>query len=1288
MVANYTSDNANYTSASSSAVSFTIGQATPTVSVTDAGGTYNTDPFPATGATVTGVGTDGTIASFGDPSLSYSYYSGTTLLAGAPTAAGAYTVVANYTSDNANYTSASSSAVSFTIGQATPTVSVTDAGGTYNTDPFPATGATVTGVGTDGTIASFGDPSLSYSFGDSSLIVSYYSGTTLLAGAPTAAGAYTVVAHYASDNPNYTDADSSPLSFTIAQAAPTVSVTDAGGTYSTDPYPATDASVTGVGTDGKLASFGDPTLSYSYFSGATLLAGAPTAAGAYTVVAHYASDNPNYTDADSSPLSFTIAQAAPTVSVTDAGGTYNTDPFPATGATVTGVGTDGTIASFGDPSLSYSYYSGTTLLAGAPTAAGAYTVVANYTSDNANYTSASSSAVSFTIGQATPTVSVTDAGGTYSTDPFPATGATVTGVGTDGTIASFGDPSLSYSYYSGTTLLAGAPTAAGAYTVVANYTSDNANYTSASSSAVSFTIGQATPTVSVTDAGGTYNTDPFPATGVTVTGVGTDGTIASFGDPSLSYSYYSGTTLLAGAPTAAGAYTVVANYTSDNANYTSASSSAVSFTIGQATPTVSVTDAGGTPSTDPFPATGATVTGVGTDGTIASFGDPSLSYSYYSGTTLLAGAPTAAGAYTVVANYTSDNANYTSASSSAVSFTIGQATPTVSVTDAGGTYSTDPFPATGATVTGVGTDGTIASFGDPSLSYSYYSGTTLLAGAPTAAGAYTVVANYTSDNANYTSASSSAVSFTIGQATPTVSVTDAGGTYNTDPFPATGATVTGVGTDGTIASFGDPSLSYSYYSGTTLLAGAPTAAGSYTVVANYTSNNPNYTNAHSSPLSFRVSQANTTTALTSGTNPSRSGQAVTFTATVAAISPGAGTPTGTVTFDDNGTPFADGTVTLSSGVATFSTSSLAVGTQSITAVYSGDTNFTTSTSNAVSQVVDQASRTTALALTSGTNPSTSGQPVTFTATVAVVSPGTGTPTGTVTFDDNGTQIGTGTLTAGVATFSTSSLAVGTQSITAVYSGDTNFTTSTSSAHSQVVNTPATLNQVLVDEDYRALLNRAAEPGGLTYWSTQLNNGATPNSVGMAIANSTESKTDIVTNDYQSFLNRAPEPGGLAYWLGQLQSGRTPDQVAAGILGSVEYFADNGSTNQGFVSALYRNVLGRTPDSGGNTFWLNALASGVSRTQVAFDFLTSPEAAAKQATSADYSGILNRSPDSAGLNFWVTALTGPSPSLTNQQVTVDFIDSAENINRIDTAIAQLPDATVDQIAMSLWSSRQG
>ena len=87
---------------------------------------------------------------------------------------------------------------------------------------------------------------------------------------------------------------------------------------------------------------------------------------------------------------------------------------------------------------------------------------------------------------------------------------------------------------------------------------------------------------------------------------------------------------------------------------------------------------------------------------------------------------------------------------------------------------------------------------------------------------------------------------------------------------------------------------------------------------------------------------------------------MTFTATVA-VPPDSGTPTGTVDFLDGTTPLD--TETLKAGVATFSTSTLTVATHSITAVYSGDTNFTTSTSS-VAQDVKQASTTTALDLRS------------------------------------------------------------------------------------------------------------------------------------------------------------------------------------------------------------------------------------------------------------------------------------------------------------------------------------
>ena len=175
-----------------------------------------------------------------------------------------------------------------------------------------------------------------------------------------------------------------------------------------------------------------------------------------------------------------------------------------------------------------------------------------------------------------------------------------------------------------------------------------------------------------------------------------------------------------------------------------------------------------------------------------------------------------------------------------------------------------------------------------------------------------------------------------------------------------------------------------------------------------------------------------------------------LTATVGPVSPGVGVPTGTVTFMNGTTTLGTGTLN-DTGVATLSVSSLAVGTQSLTAVYGGDTNFTTSTSTAVSQVVNQANSNTTV--TSSLNPSTSGASVTFTATVAATSPGAGTPTGTVNFLDNGTQIGTGTLdSSGTATYATSTLTTGTHPITVAYLGDTNFLTSTSTTLSQVVNT--------------------------------------------------------------------------------------------------------------------------------------------------------------------------------------------------------------------------------------------
>ena len=178
-----------------------------------------------------------------------------------------------------------------------------------------------------------------------------------------------------------------------------------------------------------------------------------------------------------------------------------------------------------------------------------------------------------------------------------------------------------------------------------------------------------------------------------------------------------------------------------------------------------------------------------------------------------------------------------------------------------------------------------------------------------------------------------------------------------------------------------------------------------------------------------------------------------LTATVSPVSPGTGTPTGTVTFKDGATPFW--TSTLVAGTTAIvpgfgGVPALSLGTRSITAVYNGNFAFNAtgatpgSTATTVNQVVNKMDTTTSV--TSNVNPSTIGQNVTFTATVSVVPPGAGTPTGTVTFKDGGdihgvggTVLWTGTLNGSAqATFSTPSLSAGHHSITAVYSGDGTF----------------------------------------------------------------------------------------------------------------------------------------------------------------------------------------------------------------------------------------------------------
>jgi hypothetical protein len=266
---------------------------------------------------------------------------------------------------------------------------------------------------------------------------------------------------------------------------------------------------------------------------------------------------------------------------------------------------------------------------------------------------------------------------------------------------------------------------------------------------------------------------------------------------------------------------------------------------------------------------------------------------------------------------------------------------------------------------------------------------------------------------------------------------------------------------------GSPAGTVSFYNGETLLGSGP--VNSSGIATFITSSLPtgvlSLTAVYSGNTGFAAStsaavietvtspSAATTTTLTATPNPAIVGQAVTLTATVAPAP--TGTPAGTVSFY-SGTTLLAAVAVNSSGIAAFTTSSLPAGALILTAVYSGNAGFAPSTSSALTEMVTAPAATaTTTTLTASPNPLADGQPATFTATVTPAP--TGGPAGIISFYSGTTLLGTGTLSAsGVATYTTSSLAAGADSITAVYPGNAGFAPSTSPPLSETVNTAYTV----------------------------------------------------------------------------------------------------------------------------------------------------------------------------------------------------------------------------------------
>lgn len=340
--------------------------------------------------------------------------------------------------------------------------------------------------------------------------------------------------------------------------------------------------------------------------------------------------------------------------------------------------------------------------------------------------------------------------------------------------------------------------------------------------------------------------------------------------------------------------------------------------------------------------------------------------------------------------------------------------------------------------------------------------------------------------------------------------------------------------------------------------------GTHKITVHY-AGDTNFNPVDSAATTVTISAPASKTTLTASTGRSLTGQPVTFTAVVAPAT-GTGTPTGTVGFFSGAT--ALGTVTLTNGTAAFTTSALPTGTDSVTATYNGSDAFQSSTSTATSVVVQQAATTTTLTIVP--RPSSLGQAATLTATVVPVAPGGGTPTGTVQFFGDGKSLGTATLQNGKAVLNVSNLAVGRTAVTATYSGDTGYTTSTSAPVTQPV---GTANQLWLNAVYLAVLQRPIDDASLAKWSAALDRGQSRLSIVNAILHSTEARTVEVQTVFQTYLGRAATPREVSNTIAAARA--FGNDLRVPVLTSQEYIQSRGNgTTDGYVMAVSNDVAGR------------------------------------------------------------------------------------------------------------------
>ena len=363
-----------------------------------------------------------------------------------------------------------------------------------------------------------------------------------------------------------------------------------------------------------------------------------------------------------------------------------------------------------------------------------------------------------------------------------------------------------------------------------------------------------------------------------------------------------------------------------------------------------------------------------------------------------------------------------------------------------------------------------------------------------------------------------------------------------------------------------------------VLSGTPEdgSSGSFTVDVKA------FNGASSTSQSFTIQIAKATSSVSLGLSSSGSinpGTDVTLTATVTGGSIPKG---GIMTFKDGSTVIGTAKVDPTTGVAIFTTNSLASGSHSLTAEYSGNTAYLSSTSNTATQLVRTVSTTT---VTSNNLNAAYQASVTFIATISNSS-----ATGTVDFFDGSTRIAQGVaLSGGVATFSTSTLSAGPHSITAAYNGDNSFTTSTSNPINQSV--IATSNTGLTSSANGAVNYNTA----VTFTATVTGSAGTPTGTVQFYLDDAPLGTPVALNagvaTYTSLVNsgsdsNVPLPAGSlnikAIYSGDSFYSNSASSVVNQVVNSTTATTVTSSTTSTLLGSTATFVARVTNTSGSNT----------------------------------------------------------------------------------------------------------